>query len=477
MRWPQTGLKSPINIATIFATFAFAAHAFAGDEAAPPFELKGPMGRLSQTFNGSLVRIRGLPNAQERFDAEVEESAGNTIWGAKVLPWTWVRWQDNIGGEPRKTRGYFELKEGWVEYAAPAWEARVGNQILAWGAADQANPTDVWNPRDLYDPFQSYKLPIFAARARIHPPELEHFTLELIATPFFKESRLPVTLPDTDNVPVPLQSTRWLISTPSTAIAGDFGAPLFYQISKPSYPTSWQAGARLNVLRVGGWDFSASYYNGVENLPRIAITSQGNTNDPSLPVTLTLHPSFHREQMFGADGAGSFKLFDREFGVRFEAAYFKRDNSRALSAPPEFQAQLVKDDYVHAVAGLDHTFPKKFLGTVVYANLQWVFYRRIEGIEERAGQGIIDGLPNVLPWDSDLVVYIEDRIEPSFKITWSSVYSAQNGDAYLSPGVQYQMTDNLKAALTADFFVGSLTGFYGQFQDNRRVNFLTSYSF
>ena len=118
------------------------------------------------------------------------------------------------------------------------------------------------------------------------------------------------------------------------------------------------------------------------------------------------------------------------------------------------QADLLRDDYVHIVAGLDYTFKHKILGTVLYANLQYVHYQRIGTLEQTPGQYVIQGLPDVLPWDRNLVLFWEDRIgrEEHLKFQGSVATSLQNLDALIAPAIQYAWTDNLKTTLGAEIF-------------------------
>lgn len=445
-----------------------------GASGAAPWEFRGPGGKVAQALSAYLQPVRGYSGYQERLDLELEGTLSNQEYTGKLIPWAWLRVPDAVGGLDRRARAYFEVKEGWVERVSPSWDLRIGNQILTWGAADQVNPTDVWNAWDTYDIFQRYKLPQAMAKANFHPVELvDWITLEAIFTPFFRENMLPLRFPESgDPVDMPLAGSRWLLPVPSRGVKGDFSAPLTYKLAPASFPETWQAGAKLQFLRLGGWDFSTSYFNGVERNPRIAITSRGDLTSPNLPIVITLHPSYHRTEMFGVDGSGSENVWGFDFGLRFELAYFARDNSRVGDAPASFRADLTKDDYFHGVAGVDHTFKKKILDTVLYANLMYVHYQRVTSREAVVGQTILENLPNVFPWDQNLVLYVEDRITPTLKATVTAIGSLANQDGYLNPGIQLQISDAVKASLTGDFFVGSTDGFYGQFEDNRRVNTL-----
>ncbi|MBI2605884.1 MAG: hypothetical protein HYW49_07365 [Deltaproteobacteria bacterium] len=442
-----------------------------------PWQFGGPAGKISNSFQTYFQRISGLPTLQERLDFELEGTVSDTIWTAKLLPWAWVREPDAIGALPRKTRAFFELKEGWVDRVSTVWDLRVGNQLISWGAADQINPTDQWNPRDLYDPLNAYKLPMPTAKLNVHPPEYADFTLEVLATPFFRASRLPIDLPESGTKDLSKDDSRWLLPMPTRVSTAAFSAPLEYKITEPTFPSTWQAGARFQALRLGGWDFSASYFNGVEKIPRMTFTKAGNAANPALPITLTLLPSFHRMQLIGIDGSGSVEPWEETFGLRFEGAAVLRDNSRAERAAAQFQPDLIKDDYLNFVVGVDHTVKKKVYGTVLYGNLMYVHYQRISGREQVAGRMLVEGLPNVDPWDHDLVLYLEDRINPTWKVTNTLVGSFDNFDTVVSPAVHMQIIDNLKASLGGDFFFGRKLGFFGQFYDNNRLNLSGSYSF
>jgi hypothetical protein len=101
----------------------------------------------------------------------------------------------------------------------------------------------------------------------------------------------------------------------------------------------------------------------------------------------------------------------------------------------------------------------------------------VQSKESRPGEFVLQGLPDLQPWDSDVVLYVEDRITPTFKLTANAIFSAGHGDSYLNPSAQYNWTDNFKTILSADFFLGSRNGFFGQFADNRRTNLMMIYLF
>ena len=452
-----------------------------GKPSGPELHFQTPAGKLNQNFLVYPIPIENFDSTQERLDLEVETGLNYGSFNARLVPWAYLRTPDSIGALPKnKTRVYFEAKEAWIDFTSPLIDVRAGNQIISWGAADQINPTDQWNAREMSDPLLSQKLPQTTARAYFHPPEYSNLVFEFLYSPFFRQSILPLNLP-TDNPQIfQKNESRWFLPLPTRVKTEGFSAPLRFRIETPTYPETWQAGTRMQILRVSGWDFSFSYFNGVEKIPRTTFAKKGDSNNPDLPVTLTVYPSYHRMQMFGFDGAGSLDILNTTFGIRFETAYNYRDNTRAKTVSDEFRDDLMKDDYVQSVLGLDHTFENKFLGTILYMNAMAIYTKPIIKIERPPGLGTVQGLPNTDPFDKNFILYIEDRVTSTFKLSNILVMSAVNLDGILSPAINYQLTDNLKSSLGADFYFSipsQYKGFYKQYEDNKRLNLNFSYAF
>jgi hypothetical protein len=453
-----------------------------------PFEWSKPSGKINNSFTFFQKRYSNFPNYYNRLDFELEESVSNTIWTLKATPWIYIRSPNMVGGYYYTVKPYFELKEGWIEHTKENFDIKLGNQIITWGAADVINPTDQWNARDLVDPFNVYKLPQPTLRANIHPIDLQDYSLEILFTPLFRANRLPVFVPGSDflnltsspnQVIVKRDQSRWLIPMPTQASISNVLLPLKYKVTEPTYPPTWQAGARLKAMRISNWDFSASYQNIIEKTPRFSFNKEGDPNDPELPITLTLLPSFHRSEIFGFDAAGAIELTkDVSLGTRVEVAYNKRDNSRALKAEPQYQNDLIKDDFIFGVINFDYTFQKKFFGTVIYLNTMYIHYQNLQRMPEiKPGIGTIEGLPNVDPFDRNFVLYLESRINQTYKLSNALMTNLRHFDGVTNPSLQIQIIDNLSAQMGASFFFGRENTFYGQFKDNNFYNLNLKYVF
>lgn len=444
---------------------------------APPLRILKPSGKVSQIINAYTQPIVDYNTYESRTDIELGTTASKGPYQAKLLPWIWLRAPDSLGAKPRKTRAFIELKEAWIERTSDTWDLRVGNQIITWGAADQINPTDNWNARDMSDLFQSSKLPQGTAKLNLHFPSLPDYTLEVLVSPFFRENTLPFAYPESGVVDLRKNDTRWLIPAPSRISTTDLTAPINYKIGQPTYPKTYQAAARLQFLRVGGWDFATSYFNGVEKMPRFTFLKQGDASNPNLPITLTLLPSYHRTSIYGFDGAGAFEALKTGFGLRFEIAYTSPDNSRVSTLPLENRQDLTKVDSVMGVVGIDHTFEKKVYGTVLYMNAMYVHNQDVKKSPFPVGNYTVEGLPTTNPWDRNLIHYTEDRITSKFKFNNILVYSFVHVDGMDTPSFTYSFSDNIKATAAVDIFFGRRSGFFGQFYDNNRVSLSGSYVF
>ncbi len=86
-----------------------------------------------------------------------------------------------------------ELKEAYLSYSQfllPDLDLVLGKQRIAWGKADQFNPTDLLNPADLSDPLDfSKKVPTLALNAQYYLPFLDS-SIQLVYEPYSQPARL-----------------------------------------------------------------------------------------------------------------------------------------------------------------------------------------------------------------------------------------------------------------------------------------------
>lgn len=466
----------------MFAPFVIlTAYSASGSDFLEDLQFEGPHLKAQSQTSFYTHAVNGLPRAEERFSFEGEGMVRYEEYALKAVPWIYGAVPYAAGGASRQIHAFVDPKELWMERTSADFDVRLGYQIFSWGSADRINPTDVANPVYYNDLFLNQKLPTLAARFQIHPEDWQQWNLELLVAPLFRASKLPLEIPDSGTRAFSVTDSRWLYPLPTSVSVGSVNFPLEYEVGESTKPsgTIWDQmdfGGRISVTDLEGWDFSLMGYNGVEKLPRFGFSRSGDAADPSLPLTLTLHPTYHRFQMLGVDAAGSASLSDDfVLGIRAEAAYTFSYNSRAEEAPSEFREDLKRRDFVHFVLGVDHTLSEMVLGTVMYINLQYVHFDRVGKAYAQPGNLVVQGLPNFEPFDRDLVLYLENRVGDSFKVSQSVIWSLKNSDCLFNPGFHFTFFDSLEAALEGQFYLGNEQGFFGQYRDSTRLVTTLSY--
>jgi hypothetical protein len=169
-----------------------------------------------------------------------------------------------------------------------------GKQFVRWGKADVLNPTDRFAPRDLLEVVDNYFLGVTALRATY---ERGPYTVDLVWVPLFTPSRMP------------LANSRW---APSEAAAhtAETTAALPVADLGSIFPSRSQVGIRWNHL-ASGFEYSLSFYDGFNNLPRIDI--RANPELRRTEVTRVYSPM----RMAGADAAWPLRWFT----LKGEAGY------------------------------------------------------------------------------------------------------------------------------------------------------------
>jgi hypothetical protein len=151
----------------------------------------------------------------------------------------------------------------------------LGKQFIRWGKTDILNPTDRFAPRDFLEVTDDEFLAVTGARLQYaHGPH----SFDAVWVPLFTPSRIP------------LSGRRWSPPLPPTKAT----APIIPLAA--AFPERSQSGLRWNVLG-SGFDFSASYFDGLNHLPDFTLTPL-----PNQPF-LALQPTYAPLRMVGADAA------------------------------------------------------------------------------------------------------------------------------------------------------------------------------
>ncbi len=229
-----------------------------------------------------------------------------------------------------------ELQEAYAEVSTLLGDFRLGQQVIAWGAADGNNPTDNVNPYDFYYLFMpgtDRKIGNVMASANLY---LGPVNLEAVATPVFQPNRLPLDEPDFpifEDAPSP----------------GD----MFPENRPTRNLENTEVGFRVR-LPMGIMDISLSYFRGFDRMFTPTIY-----HFPLPPPLGQL--DYHQTKVLGGD----LVTFLGEWAIRAEGAYF-------LTEDEDGNNPFIRNPYMQYVLQLDHTDENyslvvQYLGTYITA--------------------------------------------------------------------------------------------------------------
>ncbi len=230
-----------------------------------------------------------------------------------------------------------ELQEAYAEFSTDLGEFRLGQQVIAWGAADGNNPTDNVNPYDFYYLFMpgtDRKIGNVMASANLY---LGLGNLEVVATPVFQPNRLPLDEPDFPIMGyIESQVMNWE-ERPSREIGN----------------TEISLRARLPLSMM---DISFSYFRGFDRMftPVFQELAPGIPNLDSLE-SLVYHPT----QVLGGD----LVTFLGDWALRAEGAYFLTEDNDGTDP-------FIRNPYLQYVLQLDRAgnnsnLVVQYLGTYI----------------------------------------------------------------------------------------------------------------
>lgn len=330
----------------------------------------------------------------------------------------WVRNDDLFIA--KETSGKF--REGYLDLRLGVVDLRLGRQIIAWGRADQINPTDNLTPKNftlLVPEDTDQRSGTTGARAIYRMAGL---SLTGVALPTFEPHVIPLQRP-----PV--------------------GATLRERL--PDDPV--MQGALKLEQTAGRVDWSLSYFDGLDLFPDLGIDTLRLTG-----ADLLLR--HHRIRVVGADAAAALGPYT----VRGEAAYTFTEHGRA--------GDQIKSPFLFLVLGADRTLPGG-----LYVNLQYVL-RVISQFQDPSG--VADPILRRVAIEQALINDQLDEVKHALAVrlsrSWlnetlvtevTSVVSPARAEFVLRPKVKYAVTDRVKLTAGADIFRGEAKSFFGRLRD------------
>jgi hypothetical protein len=335
------------------------------------------------------------------------------------------------------------VEELYADFTYKAFDLRVGRQMLAWGKTDLVNPTDHLSPRDFTDPLESddERLGIWAVRPRI---QLGDVQWEGAIVPVFTGSILP------------LGSSRWSPPFPSQVpnpLNPAQVVHLNYEFAPAREPETTWANVQYATRVSGsfrGYDVSASYFDGWEDVPRLGreltITGAGTG-------TVRITPEHLRKHAVGGDLAtvvGSFTL-------RGEAAFVSPD---PLQGPDHFQYVL----------GLERTFGDMMGRGGTFFLAQWIHSILPDDF-------VASPLDFNYLFEKSTTLRVQHNVTALTQIVVEGLYEWARHGYYVQPQVSYRFGDHVRVEGFLDLLGGRETEFFGIFGDNRRLQVRLRYSF
>jgi hypothetical protein len=330
--------------------------------------------------------------------------------------------------------GNWDIQEAYIDYYSHFLDVRFGKQIIAWGKADEINPTDILNPQDLSNITEdkgTRKIGLLALKTEW---KFCDFILEGIWKPEF------------DNMRMPALGSRWAF----------FTIPGLDSLPEPEFPphklrdTEWALRLSRTVQL---FDFSVIYFDGWDNIATPVMVF-----DPDLQQSYLDKLKFYRTRMIGADFAGSVS----SVGVWGEGAYFIPEDSDSDS--------LVKNPYLQYVLGVDYTF-----GYEIKVNVQY-----FQEINETTGD---ESIVSKLGFGIPLQQAVSCRVEKSFgygdtrNVEVFTIYDIKDRGLLFQPKFSVSPEDAFEIELGYILYSGTDESVFGRFEENDQVYLKGTYSF
>lgn len=299
-----------------------------------------------------------------------------------------------------------------------------GKQFVRWGKADVLNPTDRFAPRDLLEVVDNDFLAVTAARITF---ERGSNTIDAVWVPIFTPSR------------VPLAGSRW--STVASASQVEIPLPLADLGSV--FPSRPQGGVRWNHVG-SGFEFSASIYDGFNNLPRIDL-------HPNLALGRTeVRRLYPQMRMVGGDAAWPLPWFT----VKGEAGYFWTSDAKV-------------DDYGIYVVQLERQHG------------EWLFVAGYAGEFVTAHRSLASS--PVFAFDRGLARTFLGRasytIDPRRTVAFEGALRQNLEGGWLEAEYSQAIGQHWRATARADLLRGEPGDFFGQYHRNSSLRLTVRYSY
>jgi hypothetical protein len=304
-----------------------------------------------------------------------------------------------------------ELREGYLDYTAAKWDARVGRQVVTWGVGDLLFINDVF-PKDYAAffsgrPLEYLKKGVDGAKVGLYPG---FASFEIIAVPSFEPNKYP-------------DPKRFWLFDPMAGTTN--------RETQDPYRDFHKAETALRVYRdVAGFDTSLYYYHGYSRQPSIM------PDNPITPTKLTLF--YPKLDVYGASLQG--KALDGV--VSLEAGHYDSREDPSGNDP------MVPNSQTKYLVGYQRQLWEDFtIGLQYYGEYMQDY------------SAYVQNLPPGFPKEKRLHQLASIRLtqfllHQTLKLSFFAIYGLSDGDYLLNPEVKYNLTDSVWIALGGNVFGG-----------------------
>jgi len=201
---------------------------------------------------------------------------------------------------------------------------------------------------------------------------------------------------------------------------------------------------------VRGWDVSASYFDGWDDVPRFG--REVTTSDSGID-TVRIRPEHLRKRVVGGDVA----TVAGPFTVRAEAAHIGSDPRQG-------------PQYFQYVLGAERTFGDMMGSGGTFVLVQWI-------------QSVLPGEFEAAPLEFDYLfkkatlARVQHNVTVAAQVVVEGLYEWDRNGYYLQPAVSYRFGGRVRVEALVDLLGGRTGEFFGLFADNKRFQSRVRYSF
>ncbi len=360
-----------------------------------------------------------------------------------------------------------EIREAYIQvngFITKNLDIKVGRQRIAWGTADQLNPSDNLNPLDMENILD------FGRKRGSDAINLNYyfnsdFSVQGVYLPFFQPANMPIGIFANALMPS--------IQLPQGLTLKDYTDSII--MPKYNLGESATAGGKFKGM-VKGLDFSLSYVWGFDGLPIATLNTITPVDLMKGEININSQLSFIRTHIVSADFATSIG----GIGVWGEASVFvpekdvimKTDLSALLFMPP---ASIIQDSLI-----LDKTKPYiKFIvgGDYNFADGSYINLQYLHGfIHEKGKENLNDYF--FLRYEKSL---LNDKLKiapigGAFIVTdWKDIKN-NYAIAYI-PQIAYKATSDFELTLSTAIFGGQGDNLFVNLKDFNMFIFGIKYNF